>query len=207
MLVPALPWVPIGPFIDSVTPTDLAFGVVPMLLAPVAAGWSIGGRWGIVIGAALLALVAYWSWWFSLGSTHSIARFEFDDAVSGLITASDYLSGILTATWPIVLGLVLVVALIARRLRLAVWTSIGVFALQCVVFSFPGVGTWDDGCNDASGPTPLITQPATEELMDLGIGVLPRYSLTQAQCVGQEELTWKPFWQGGDGIPERGRRD
>lgn len=181
--------------------TMLLVAVLPIGLAIVATGVVVGGRRGWYVALGLTALAAYWAWWFGWGLDANISPFSVDQAAVGLSDAAIYEIALFVNLWPLVLAAAVVVAAMARRRGRRVWTSLGVLGLALLVLSFPVGGTWTDTCNDTSGATPLVTQPATQEFMDRGVGVLPGGSQTLVLCEGVGDRAWKPFWLGGDGLP------
>lgn len=202
LLVPALSFLLVDAY-DASSAQLVLLGVVPTVLAALLAGRAVGGRRGALLGAALLALAAYWAWWFGWGVDSNISPLSLDLAGYGLIDAAQYHLGLLITLWPLVLLVGIAVAILARRRGSEVWNALGALTLLLVVLAFPRDAAWDDGCNGGSGASPLITKPVAEPLMDIGIGVLPSQSMTMKGCLDLPpgDPRWKPFWLGPDHLP------
>lgn len=175
--------------------------ILPLLLAVLWTSYAIGGRRGAAVGAVLLGLTAYWSWWFGWGLFAVGSGFSFRDAASGLADASIYHRSLAVSLWPFLVLVVAATVLLAPRRGWRAWTAVGLLSLVLVVAAVPSRGSWSDGCNVRFGATPLLTRSLVTPLMDAGIGVLPDGFQTLARCGNVGDREWMPFWRGDDGLP------
>lgn len=188
---------------DAELPTLLLTAVLPIGLAIAVTGVAIGGRRGALVALLLVGFAAYMAWWFAWGLDGTIAPFSVDVAATGLADAAIYEVALFVNLWPFVLVAAIGVAVVARRRGQRAGTALGLLTLAFLVFSLPGSGEWTDTCNETSGATPLVTAPATQELMDHGVGVLPGGVQTMALCEAVGNRNWKPFWLGDDDLPPK----
>lgn len=187
--VPATSWV--------ATPLAIAATVLPIAWA----GLAIGGRRGIAAAVVLVGLATYWAWWFGWQVDLAGGGISPWRVAEGLGAAADWHLRLAWNLLPVVVAVLIAVALAARWRKRSASSAMALAVMVLVVLAVPRGAAWNDGCNAMSGSAPAITGSAATTLMDHGIGVMPIDWSTLALCTDVGDRTWRPVWQGDDGLP------